>query len=355
MSLRHVVRPPSGGDPLVATGPSLRWGVVATGHIARCVVAQLVQLQDAELVAVSSRDAERARAFAAEFGASRAYGDADGASGFRRLADDPEVDVVYVASPHGQHHEVARSLLEGGKHVLVEKPFTVTAAEAGDLIDLARGRGAFLMEAVWTRFLPLYQQVVDVVTGGEIGRVRWLQADLGFPAPIDPRSRMWAPEAGGGALLDLAVYPLSWAVAVLGFPPAWSADAVVLPDLGVDGLTALTLAYPGEATAQLTCTLLSRASRSVTIGGHEATLRTWAPLTNPAGFTIEGPSGRREVRAPASAAPYAWMLREVTRCVQQGLSESPTMPLDHTLATMRMFDDVRRRIGVRYPNDVADG
>lgn len=351
MALRHVVRPPTGADPLAASGPRLRWGVVATGHIARRVVAQLVQLHDADLVAVSSRDGARARSFGDEFGAARAYGDADGVAGFRRLADDPAVDVVYVATPHGQHHEVARTLLEGGKHVLVEKAFTVTAPEAADLIALARDRGRFLMEAVWTRFLPLYKQVADVVADGELGRVRWVQADLGFPAPVDPRSRMWAPEAGGGALLDLAVYPLAWVIAALGFPSDWSVDAVVLPDLGVDGLTALTLAYPGEATAQLTCTLLSQASRTLTIGGSAATLRTWAPLTNPTGFTVDGPGGRREVRADATAPPYAWMLREVTRCVQQGLGESPTMPLSLTLATMRLLDDVRRRIGVRYPND----
>lgn len=351
MPRRHVVRPPVGADPLAPTGPTLRWGVVATGGIARRVVEQLLRLRDAELVAVASRDDARARDFASEYGARRAYGDAPGVTGFRRLAADPEVDVAYVATPHGQHHEVARALLDGGKHVLVEKAFTVTAAEAEDLVDLARARQRFLMEAVWTRFLPLYQTVADVVAEGELGPVRWVQADLGFPAPQDPASRMWAPEAGGGALLDLAVYPLAWTLAALGFPPAWSADAVVLPEVGVDGLTALTLHYPGEAVAQLTCTLLSQASRSVTIGGRDAFLRTWAPLPNPAGFTIEASGGRRDVRADASAPPYAWMLREVQRCVQQGLTESPTMPLDLTLATMRLFDDVRRRTGVRYPND----
>ena len=334
----------------MASGRALRWGVVATGLIARRVVAQLVRLDDAVLQAVSSRAGARARAFADEHGAPTAYGDAGGEPGFQRLAADPDVEVVYVATPHGQHHAVTRALLEAGKHVLVEKAFTVTGGEAEDLIALARSRGLFLMEAVWTRFLPVYQGAVDVVASGDLGEVRWVQADLGFPAPFDPRSRMWAPDDGGGALLDLGVYAYSWALAGLGHPRSVAAQGVV-NELGVDELSALTLAYDGGAFAQLTTTLVSHATRTATIAGSRGTLRTWAPLTNPEGFTIDRPGGTRDVRFAGGAPPYAHMLREVTRCVQQGLTESPTMPLDDTLATMRLFDEARRQMGVRYPHD----
>lgn len=354
MAARHVARPeatePHGPSPLVATGPTLQWGIVATGGIAQKVARELASLEDARIHAVSSREVARARAFANLVGAAGAYGDVDGEAGYLRLAADPNVDVAYVATPHGQHHEVARALLLAGKHVLVEKAFTIHAREAEDLVALAESRGLFLMEAVWTRFLPLYQTVVDAVAAGELGEVRWVQADLGFAAPFDPRSRMWAPAAGGGALLDLTVYPLTWAFAALGFPRGVSATGV-LNDLGVDELNALTLSYQGGALAQVTSTLVSPATRTATIAGTDGVLRTHAPLTNPVGFTVERSNGRREVTAHSGVPPYAYMLREVTRCIQRGRTESPTMPLADTLATMRLFDQARRQMGVRYPND----
>lgn len=352
--VRHVIRPPwsypDGAGPLAASGRPLRWGIVGTGLIARRVTPQLLMLGDAVLQAVSSRDAARAGAFADEFGARAAYGGADDEPGYARLAADPDVDVAYVATPHGQHHAVTRALLEAGKHVLVEKAFTVTGDEAEDLIQLARSRGLFLMEAVWTRFLPVYQAVADAVAAGELGRVRWVQADLGFAAPFDPGSRMWAPEDGGGALLDLGVYAYAWAFAGLGRPRSVVARGHV-NELGVDGLAAVTLEYGGGGFAQLTMTLVSQATRTATIAGSDATLRTWAPLTQPGGFSIDRAGRSRDVRSDAGVAPYAHMLREVTRCIQQGLTESPTMSLDDTLATMRLFDEARRQMGVRYPND----
>jgi len=354
MTIRHVRRPPwaraGGPGPLPATGRPLRWGVVGTGLIARRVTPQLNRLEDALLQAVSSRETARARAFADEFGAHEAYGDEGDEPGYVRLAADPAIDVVYVATPHGQHHGVTHALLAAGKHVLVEKAFTVTGDEAEDLVRLARRRGLFLMEAVWTRFLPVYQAACDAIADGKLGRVEWVQADLGFAAPFDPRSRMWAPDDGGGALLDLGVYAYAWALAGLGRPRAVTAHGRV-NELGVDDLSALTLHYEGDRFAQLTMTLVSHATRTATMSGSKGTLRTWAPLTSPGGFTLDQPSGSRDVHADAGEAPHAHMLREVTRCVQQELTESPTMPLDDTLATMRLFDEARRQIGVRYPHD----
>lgn len=354
MSPRHVARPlccaHDAPDPRAATGRPLRWGVVATGMIARRVAEQLAGLEDATIHAVSSRDLERARAFAREFGATAAYGDTGDLPGHLGLAGDPDVEVAYVAAPHGQHFEIARPLLEAGKHVLLEKAFTVTAAEAADLVTLARRHGRFLMEAVWTRFLPVFHAVVDVVAGAELGEVRWVQADLGFPAPPDPQSRLWAPEAGGGALLDLGVYGVSWARAGLGDPLSVTAHGV-LNEQGVDGLTALTLVHRHGGLAQITGTFATEATRTATLAGTEGTLRTWAPLTSPTGFTVVRGDASREVAIEHAAPPYTYMLREVTSCVQQGLLESPTMPLDESVALMRLFDDARRQLGVRYPND----
>lgn len=337
--------------PLVASGPPLRWGVVSTGKIAHTVTAQLAQLEDAVLGAVSSRHLGTAQEFARKFGFQTAYG---GSTGYQQLADDPAVDVVYVATPHAQHHQVARALLLAGKHVLVEKPFTLNAAQAADLLQLAREQGVFLMEAVWTRFLPAFQRALDVLEEGRVGAVQYVQADLGFVADSDPRTRLWAPEAGGGALLDLAVYPLTWVVAALGFPAPGSGAIRAsgrLNAYGVDELCALSLSYPAGQQAQVMVSFVSDASRRASIVGVDGVLRTDAPLTRPEGLTVQVGNVTRRERFPHDFPPYAYQLREVTRCVQQGLLESPTMPLADTLSMMRLQDEARRQLGLIYPSE----
>ena len=346
---RRVARPPcsdAGCDPRRATGKTLKWGVVATGSIARTVADQLLQLEDAKVHAVASRDAGRARAFAERLGAVNAYGDTGGVPGYVRLAEDADVDVVYVATPNAQHHSVARKLLEAGKHVLLEKTFTLTGAEAEDLATIARRRGRFLMEAVWTRFLPSYQAVLDVVSGGRIGDVRWIQADLGFASPFDATSRLWNRDAGGGALLDLHVYAWTWTFGVLGFPHRLAAQSTTAPN-GVDALTSLQLGFGDGAHAQLLGTLVSQATRTVTIAGTSGLLRTDAPLPNPKGFTIVDAGGTRHVETDAGAG-HVHQLREVTRCIQEGRTESPTLPVSDSVAMMRWFDEARRQIGLSF-------
>ncbi len=344
--------------PLTATGRTLNWGVVATGSIARRVSAEIGRLEDARLLAVSSRDAGRAAAFAAEVGFERSYADVDGVPGYQLLAEDPDVEVVYVATPHGQHHAVAKALLEHGKHVLVEKSFTVAGWEAEDLVAAAASRGLFLMEAVWTRFLPAYRRALEIIASGELGDVRLVQADLGFMAALDPRSRLWAKTDGGGALLDLAVYPLTWVIGALGFPAVVQASGK-LNEEGVDETTALQLGYADGGQAQVLVSFVSQSTRQARICGTNGAMLIDAPLTRPEGLSVSVTSGTvgtgqatsRHEQLPTTAPPYSYQAREVTRCVQQGLLESPTMPLDDTLRTMRLFDEVRRQIGLVYPND----
>ncbi len=345
-------------DQLAATGRTLNWGVVSTGSIARHVGGEIGALEDARLLAVSSRDADRAAAFAAELGFERSYGDAGGVPGYQRLAEDPDVEVVYVATPHGQHHTVTKALLEGGKHVLVEKSFTVTAWEAEDLITTARSRGLFLMEAVWTRFLPAYRRMLEIAASGEIGEVRLVQADLAFIAADDPRSRLWAKVDGGGALLDLAVYPLTWVIGTLGFPATVQAAGKLNRD-GVDETVALQLGYEDGRQAQVLVSFVSQSTRQARICGTGGTIVTEVPLTRPEGLSVSATSGTvgtgqtssRHEPLPFTGPPYAYQIREVTRCVQAGLTECPLMPLDDTLLTMRLLDEVRRQIGLVYPND----
>lgn len=343
-------------DPLAATGRQLRWGIVSTGSIAHTVTGDIALLEDAVIHAVSSRGEQSAAEFAAKFDARKSYFDQQGVTGYQQMFDDPDVDVVYIGTPHGQHYQVAKAALESGKHVLCEKALTINAREAEELIELARERGLFLMEALWARFTPGVQRALELVSSGVFGTIHWVRADVGFPAPKDPDSRIWAPEAGGGALLDLTVYPLLWAWAVFGAPDSVQATGT-LTDFGVDAQNAITLDYRGGGQAQLMSSLLSQGPRQADLGGTEGVLSTVGSIHNPDGLSIRyGWNGsgwdqeRVETFSPVGRG-YTYQLREVTRCIQQGLQQSPTMPWADSLAIMRLFDGVRAQLGVSYPND----
>jgi predicted dehydrogenase len=338
-------------DPVPASGSPVRWGVISTGRIASVVVGDLAMLPDAVLQSVSSRTQENADAFAAVHGFQSAYGDDAVLPGYQRLLQDPAVDVVYVATPHASHYTAAKAALEAGKHVLCEKPLTITAQEASDLVRLAREKRLFLMEAVWTRFLPSVQRAAEIIASGELGEVRWLQADLGFPAPYHPESRLWRREDGGGALMDVGVYPLTWALVTLGRPRSITAMAY-LTDGGVDSETALTLSYSSGAQVQAMTSLTASTPQTATVCGTKGMLRCNAPLFNPTELTITSNSGEQRVEKFTLAGHgYTYQLREVIRCLQQGMLESPTMPLEDTLITMSLLDAARKQAGISYPAD----
>ena len=241
--------------------------------------------------------------------------------------------------------------LTAGKHVLCEKALTVNAREASELVSLARANGLFLMEAMWSRFLPSMQRAFEIAASGEIGEVKWVGADLGFPAPYSPTSRLWAPQDGGGALLDLTVYPLLWALGTLGFPQTVSATGW-LNDDGVDAQNALTLGYHHGAQAQLTSSLLAHGPRTATVAGSHGFLQSLGSINNPKELLVRvGFDEPRTRTFDVVGRGYSYELREVTRCIQHGLTESPVMPLEDSLNTMRLFDGVRAQLGVSYPND----
>lgn len=350
-----IVPPPSSEpgapSPLEATGEPLRWGVVSTGGIAGRVTEDIGRLEDAVLQAVSSRSEDNAVSFSHRFGFASCYYDDDDGSGYQKLFEDPQVDVVYIATPHGHHYEIARAALKANKNVLCEKSLTINAREAADLIEIAKTRKLFLMEAVWTRFLPAVNRAWEIIASGELGQIQWVQADLGFPAPYDPKSRLWNPADGGGALLDITVYPLTWALGALGFPQSVSAVGALNQD-GVDTQNALTLSYASGAQAQLTSSLVASGPRCATVAGTEGWLRTGAPLHNPPELYIQELLGETRVEKFEQVGNgFTYQLREVTRCIQSGLLESPTMPVADSLNTMRLFDGVRAQLGVRYAND----
>lgn len=320
----------------------IRWGVLATGGIARSFALDLALLDDAEVVAVGSRSLGRAQAFAAEVGAAHAYGS------YTELVADPDVDAVYVASPHPAHHADTLLALRAGKPVLCEKPFAINAVQTREMIDAAREADVFLMEAMWSRFLPHLQWVREVVDSGALGDLRTVTADHGQWFEPDAGHRLFAPALGGGALLDLGIYPVSFAHWFLGAPSV--VTAVSDPAFtGVDAQTSAVLQYPGGAHAVVTTTLqaqtVNRASVVGTLGSIDIDPTFYAPSS--ATLRIRGQEPEhRTFDHPGHGLRHE--AAEVGRCLRAGERESAVLPLAETLAIMQVLDEVRRQIGLVY-------
>jgi predicted dehydrogenase len=321
-----------------------RWGIVGTGGIASTFAADLELLDDARVVAVGSRSQEKAQEFATRFSVAHRH------ASYEALAEDPDVDAVYVSTPHPMHHSAAMLALRAGKAVLVEKPFTVNAAEADELIAEARARNVFLMEAMWTRFLPHMARIRELLAEGALGDLRTVTADHGQWFVLDAEHRLFAPTLAGGALLDLGVYPLSFASMVFGAPSQVTAVSEAA-FTGVDGQTSMLLQYELGGQSVLTTTLEAASPNRAAIVGTEARIeidRTWyAPTT----FTLTSREGKVLERfdAPVAGKGIRFEAAEVARCMGKGLTESPLLPLDETRSIMATMDEVRRQIGLTYP------
>ncbi|HEY0717489.1 MAG TPA: Gfo/Idh/MocA family oxidoreductase [Streptosporangiaceae bacterium] len=324
----------------VETGqPPIRWGILGAGRIARSFVADLLLLPDQTPAAVGSRSSGRAQQFAADFGMEKYYGS------YTALAGDDSLDVIYVATPHSEHFEAARLCLQAGRAVLVEKPFTVTAAETSQLIALATSRRVFAMEAMWTRFNPIVREVADLVDGGAVGRVVAVQADLAGAADYHPDDRLWNPALAGGALLDLGVYPVSFGSMLLGAPDEIKAVMAPAPT-GVDASTAIIARYPGGAVGLYYCGLWARSTRVATITGTGGVITVGSaagePFFKPDTYTlvpVDGEPRTRQIKLHGEGFTYE--AAEVARCLRAGLTESPLMPLAGTLTVMRALDSAR--------------
>jgi predicted dehydrogenase len=318
---------------------TLRWGVVGTGKIASAFARDAGSLPDAQIVAVGSRSQESADRFGDANGVARRH------ASYQALVEDPDVDAVYVATPNTLHAENALAAIAAGKHVLVEKPFAMDAAEAA-----SGTAGVFCMEAMWTRFLPHAVRIRRLVADGAVGEVRTVSADLGMNFAPDPAHRLFAPELGGGALLDLGIYTVSWVFMVLGTPS--SVTAVAEPAFtGVDGQTTAILAYPDGVQGIATCTLWARTPRRAWIAGTQGIIDVDPDFYAPTSFTLlrEGAEPERFERSDELAGEgkgLRYEAAEVARCVREGLLESPGMPLDETVEIMRTFDEIRRQTRV---------
>ncbi|BFV59133.1 Gfo/Idh/MocA family oxidoreductase [Kitasatospora sp. CMC57] len=331
---------------MTSTDRPIRWGVLATGGIAAAFTEDLLAVPGAEVAAVASRSEASARAFADRFGIPRAYGS------WAELAADPEVDVVYVATPHAAHLAATTLMLEAGKAVLCEKPFTLSAPQAEQLAATARARGSFLMEAMWMYLNPAVRRIVELVRDGAIGEVRAVHADFGFPAPADPAHRLWDPAAGGGALLDLGVYPVSFAHLLLGEPEQVKAVATLTPE-GVDEHTGMVLSHPGGALSLLSCSLVADYGQRASVHGTTGRIELPADFFHAGGFVLhqDGKPAEEYVIDRGPGNGLGLEATEVVRCLRAGLTESPLVPLDGTLAVMRTLDAVRSQIGVVYPGE----
>jgi predicted dehydrogenase len=325
----------------------IRWGIVGPGRIAESVLPDFAHVPNARPVAVASRSQERADAFAARHGLDRAHGSYDA------ILADPDVDVLYVATPHPQHHAIALGALRAGKALLVEKAFTATTAGAAEVIDVARETGVFVMEAMWTRFQPAIVAMRDLVSDGAIGTVRSVQADLGVARDYDPTDRLFDLALGGGALLDLGVYVASFAQMVLGTPERVVAAGSLFPS-GADAEASLLLDYGDGRSATLMTSLRNALPGQARVYGTTGWIDVLPRFHHPATIVLHRAGAEPETitRQPIGAG-YAHELIEVTECVRAGRTESTVMPLADTLAVQSLLGEAAEQLGVRHAEDPA--
>lgn len=324
-------------------GP-IRWGIAGTGGIAARFTTDFARLaddvdHDAEIVAVASRSAASADAFAAAHGIARAHGD------YRRLAADPDVDIVYVAGIHPVHAPQTEMYLDAGKHVLVEKPIALDVAQADRMIAAADRNDRFLMEAMWMRFNPAHVTVAQHLAEGAIGEVRRVVGDFSFALPPDPTHRLLDRSKGGGALLDLGIYPLSLAWWLLG-PPATVEVAGRLADTGVDDEATLLCAWEGGATAALTTSLRLAGPMTARIEGTEGVIELPAPAHATDRAVLRRGLEVEEITAEPAGLHH--QVVEVHRCLRAGERQSARLPWSTSRAVLACLEEAYTRLGVAY-------
>ena len=321
-----------------------RWGILGTGGIAHKFATGLSVLTDAKAVAVGSRTQAAADKFADEFNIPRRH------ASYEALANDPEVDAIYIATPHPFHKDNSILCLNAGKAVLVEKPFAINIAEAQAMVDVARAKGVFLMEAMWSRFLPAIVRTREIIARGTIGEVRMLNADFGFRTGINPKGRLFDLNLGGGALLDVGIYPISLAFALFGTPKT-IASAAHLGETGADEQAAIVFSYDKGQLALLSTATRTNTAHEALIYGTEGSIRLpdwWHGqqiILNVNGKPTE------TIDIPHLGNGYPHEAIEVAACVRAGKHESATMPLDESLTIIRTMDTIRAGWGLKYPSD----
>ena len=323
----------------------INWGILAPGKIAGKFVRELNRIPDARLIAVGSRNVRRAEEFKRRHGAQYAFGS------YEELAACPEVDIIYVASPHSLHLKHTLLCLHYGKHVLCEKPMGINYSQVKQMTEAAHSSDCFLMEGMWTRFLPAMKKTVELAENGAIGDVVMLEADFGFRATYHPESRIYNPLLGGGALLDIGIYPVFLALILFGMPEDMSAHSI-LADTGVDAQTTLQMKWQTSRLAQLHCSFLADTEVTARVYGTDGYL--YLPPRWHEAKTVHLCNKRGIVQSfhfEDENPGYRYEIEEIHRCLRRGARESSLLPWSFSLSMIRLMDEVRKQTGVIYPMD----
>jgi predicted dehydrogenase len=326
----------------------IKWGILGCGRIAGKFASDLKLVEDAELVALGSRSMEKARAFADSYPAKNIYGS------YEQLAADPDVDAIYIATPHSHHHEHTLLCLQHNKAVLCEKAFAINARQASEMIAAARNKQVFLMEALWSRFLPHFDVVKKMVEGGQIGKLMSMQVNFGFK-PADPvPQRLFDPKLGGGTLLDIGIYNVFFVHAFMGIPDEIQAIMKPAPS-GVDEQLAVQFRYNDGRVAQLLSSFSSNLGTEADIAGDAGRIRLhnrfYEPSTSISYFPDRYDSLQSIPFPKEQGWGYQYQVRHVHDCLRKGLTESPVMTLDYSLELMTLMDRIRSIAGIRYDVD----
>lgn len=331
-------------DDSRCTGKMIRWGILSTGSIAGSFSEGFEHISNGTLQAVASRSKNKAEKFAKRFGIPTAYGS------YEELAADQDVDVIYVATPHPFHYENTMMCLEAGKAVLCEKPFAMNAIQAETMISRAREKNCFLMEAMWTRFNPVVVKLREALTNKTVGDIRLLDANFCFGAGFDPSSRLYAPELGGGALLDVGIYVLAFSSMIFDASPVDINGMAHLGKTGVDEVGIYSLRYKNGQMARLSAAIGLHGDRTATLYGTDGHITVHEPFWNPPGMTIyRKGKPEKEINIPVVGKGYQYEAKAVSDYLLAGLKEAPTMPLTETLALAEQMDTLRAKWGLKYP------
>jgi len=322
----------------------VKWGILGAGVIAEKVAGAIKEYPHAELSGVGSRNIEKAQAFADRVCVEKAYGS------YEDLCKSNDIDVVYIATPHTFHKEHTLLALRNGKHVLCEKPFALNKADSEEMIQEARSRGLFLMEAMWTCVMPGMIKLKQLLKDGIIGKINLVEADFGFQAPYCSDSRLFNPNLGGGALLDVGIYPLTFALCTIGYPEEASATASI-GRTGVDELSVYNLKYKNGLIANLKASITQQTECTAKIYGSEGTISIPSEWWLMEKITVT--NGQvKEIDTSYDCNEYYFEIEEVTRCIQKGLTESPNLPHKWTLNMMSLMDELRKDMNLTYPQEV---
>ena len=317
-------------------------GFIGAGRIANILAATMARMEDVTLCAVAARDLERAQTFAAQYGFRKAYGS------YEELLRDPEVELVYIATPHSHHAAHMKLCIEHGKHVLCEKAFTLNAAQAREVAALAKEKGVYVAEAIWTRYMPSRRIINEVLASGIIGKISVMTCNLSYP--VTYKERIVRPELAGGALLDVGIYGLNFALMHFGDDIVRTDSSVRFSDTGVDALETITLHYADGKMAVITAGVLARGDRKGIFYGEKGYIIV-ENINNPQSISVFDLTDTliQRIEVPAQISGYEYEIREAMSRIRAGETESASMPLDTSIAVMERMDALRRDWGLVYP------